>query len=148
MTNAAVNFPIPARDRRLENLGPQGWIERRERIRFPLELQARYRTLDRQRHLVGRGLVMNMSSAGILVAAAHEFRAGTGLEISIEWPFLLDGRIPLQLVALGKVVRSETASFALLLTRHQFRTTRKRIATLDPPHDVPLDQTIKVSATA
>ena len=91
---------------------------------------------------------MNMSSGGVLVAAAHEFGAGTGLEISIEWPFLLDGRIPLQLVASGKVVRSETTSFALLLTRHQFRTKKKRIATLDPPHDVPLDQTIKVSATA
>ena len=93
---------------------------------------------------------MNMSSGGVLVAAAHEFRAGTGLEISIEWPFLLDGRIPLQLVASGKVVRSETTSFALLLTRHQFRTTKKRmrIEILNPPHDYPAGQTTRVSATA
>ena len=93
-------------------------------------------------------MVMNMSSGGVLVAAAHEFRAGTGLEISIEWPFLLDGRIPLQLVASGKVVRSETTSFALLLTRHQFRTTKKRIEILNPPHDYPAEQTTRVSATA
>ena len=39
---------------------------------------------------------MNMSSGCVLVATADEFRAGTGVEISIEWPFRLDGRIPLQ----------------------------------------------------
>jgi len=91
---------------------------------------------------------MNMSSGCVLVATADEFRAGTGVEISIEWPFRLDGGIPLQLVASGKVVRSETTSFALLLTRHQFRFTKKRIETLDPPHDYPSDQTTRVSATA
>jgi len=91
---------------------------------------------------------MNMSSGGVLVASSHEISTGTGLELSIEWPFLLDGRIPLQLVASGKVVRRETTSFALLLTQHQFRTTKKRIEILDPPHEYPSDQTTRVSATA
>src|SRR5664279_2498968 len=96
-------------------------IERRSRVRFPLELPVCYRTLDRQRRLVGRGWVLNMSSGGVLVAAPHEISAGTPLELSIEWPFLLEGRVPLQLVGSGKVVRCETFGFALLLSRHQFR---------------------------
>ena len=99
MTYPAVKIPIQAKDRRLESLVLQGGIERRERIRFPLELRARYRTLERRRPLVGRGWVMNMSSGGVLVASSHEISTGTGLELSIEWPFLLDGRVPLQLVA-------------------------------------------------
>jgi len=82
---------------------------------------------------------MNMSSGCVLVATADEFRAGTGVEISIEWPFRLDGRIPLQLVASGKVVRSETTSFALLLTRHQFRFTKKRMR-----HSIHLTTTLRI----
>jgi len=148
MTYPAVKIPIQAKDRRLESLVPQGGIERRERIRFPLELRARYRTLERRRPLVGRGWVMNMSSGGVLVASSHEISTGAGLELSIEWPFLLDGRVPLQLVASGKVVRSGIASFALLLTRHQFRTTKKRIVVLDPPHADLWDQPAMTAAGA
>jgi len=91
---------------------------------------------------------MNMSSGGVLVASSHEISTGTGLELSIEWPFLLDGRVPLQLVASGKVVRSGIASFALLLTRHQFRTTKKRIVVLDPPHADLWDQPAMTAAGA
>jgi hypothetical protein len=89
-----------------------------------MEMLVNYRTLDRRRPLSGRGRLVNMSSGGVLVATQQEIGAGRGVELSIQWPFLLDGRVPLQLVAAGKVVRSDTSSFALLLTGHQFRTTR------------------------
>ena len=126
--------PISAKDRRLLGQVPQELIERRSRVRFPLELPVSYRTLDRQCHRAGRGLVMNMSSGGVLVASSHEINAGRGLELSIEWPFLLDGKVPLLLVASGRVVRCGTSSFALSLTRHQFRTTKKRIEARDASH--------------
>jgi hypothetical protein len=70
---------------------------------------------------------MNISSGGVLVASQNEIGAGIEVELSIEWPFLLDGRVPLQLVAAGKVVRCDTSSFALLLTRHEFRTSGRAI---------------------
>jgi hypothetical protein len=103
----------------------QNLLDRRSRVRYPLELPVFYRSLERRRPQAGQGWVMNMSSGGVLVSSPHQIDAGTGLELSIEWPYLLEGRIPLQLVATGKVVRCENSGFALQLTRHQFRTARK-----------------------
>lgn len=74
-----------------------------------------------------------MSSGGVLVVSEHEISAGLELELNIEWPFLLDGRVPLQLVASGKVVRCDASSFALKVTSHQFRT-KKTILSIDTPH--------------
>jgi len=41
------------------------------------------------------------------------------------WPLDLDGGIPLQLVATGKVVRSEDHSFAIELNSHEFHTLKR-----------------------
>jgi hypothetical protein len=68
-----------------------------------------------------------MSSAGVLVASETQLRPGARVELSIEWPSLLDGQVPLQLVAAGTIVRCEASYFAVRLIRHQFRTTRKRL---------------------
>ena len=100
-------------------------MERRNKVRFPLELPVRYRTLGKGCPGIGAGWVQNISSGGILVAAQHEVSVGTRIELNIEWPFLLDGRVPLQLVTMGSVARCDDSSFALALSRHQFRTTRK-----------------------
>ena len=103
-------------------------LERRSKVRFPLELGVRYRSLARRRPARGAGLVMNMSRSGVLVSARHEMRdirEGMRVELNIEWPSLLDGRVPLQVVTVGRVVRCESASFAVELTRYQFRTTKK-----------------------
>jgi hypothetical protein len=97
-------------------------VERRLKTRFPLQLQMRYRTVGRTPHVAGDGLAVNMSSGGALVVSEHEIRGGDRVEISIEWPSLLDGRIRLQLVTAGKVVRSTGVSFALSFERYQFRT--------------------------
>lgn len=97
-------------------------IERRSKIRFPLELPVRYRTLTRGRALAGEGRVVNVSSAGVLVACRHQMEAGARMELDVEWPSLLDGRVPLQLVLVGQVVRCEASTLAVVLDRHQFRT--------------------------
>src|ERR1700675_2953972 len=110
---AAAISSMPVKNRRLKAVFEPVVLERRLRVRFPLELLVRYRTLDRPRPLTGRGWIINMSSGGVLVAAQNEIGAGIAVELSIEWPFLLDGRVPLQLVAAGRVVRCDTSSFAL-----------------------------------
>jgi hypothetical protein len=46
------------------------------------------------------------------------------LEMNIEWPSLLEGRIPLQLFAIGIVVRRGASDFAATFERYQFRTMR------------------------
>ncbi|HSR06802.1 MAG TPA: PilZ domain-containing protein [Bryobacteraceae bacterium] len=100
-------------------------LERRSKVRFPLELKVRYRSLSNRCPASGMGLVVNMSRSGVLVSSEHEMSVGVRIELNIEWPSLLDGRVPLQVVTVGRVVRCEPSSFAVVLARYQFRTTRK-----------------------
>jgi hypothetical protein len=65
-----------------------------------------------------------MSSGGILVVSQHAIVVGELVELRIEWPLLLDGRIPLQLIATGRVLRGGTFHFAAAFERHEFRTLR------------------------
>jgi hypothetical protein len=49
---------------------------------------------------------------------------GQTLDVSIEWPVLLDGGVQLQLVTSGVVVRSAGAVIALRIARPEFKTKR------------------------
>ncbi len=100
-------------------------LERRSKMRFPLELRVRYRSLARRCPAAGTGVVMNMSRSGVLIFSAHDVSEGVRIELNIEWPSLLDGRVPLQVVTVGRVVRCESSHFAVVLDRYQFRTARK-----------------------
>jgi hypothetical protein len=110
----------------LETLGQPIEMERRSKERYALVLKVRYRALGPKLHS-GEGQVVNLSSSGALVVSQHEFGVGEKLEVSIEWPSLLNGGIPLQLVAIGNVVRGGTSSFAMRFRRYQFRTLRRRV---------------------
>jgi len=60
-----------------------------------------------------------------MIASPNPVSAGTKLEVRMAWPLDLDGGIPLQLVATGKVVRSEDHSFAIELNSHEFHTLKR-----------------------
>jgi hypothetical protein len=100
--------------------------ERRSKMRYPIVLKVRYRTLSRKLH-IGEGRAVNLSSGGALVVCRHQLGVGVDLEIRLEWPSLLDGWIPLQLVTLASVVRCGSSSFAVCFRRHQFRTLRSTV---------------------
>ena len=97
-------------------------IERRSKARYPVKLSVRYRTVGRNHSVNGVGHTLNMSSGGLLVSAEQEVRPGLRLEVNVEWPLLLDGAVPLQLVAHGKVVRCGGSMFAVSFAQYQFRT--------------------------
>lgn len=97
--------------------------ERRSKVRYPLALNVLYRSVGRKVES-GEGQALNLSSGGALIHSDHKLQVGTELEVRIEWPSLLDGRIPLQLVALGRVVRCAESSFAVAFRRYQFRTLK------------------------
>jgi hypothetical protein len=101
-------------------------VERRSKIRYPLDLSIRFRVLSGRSGFSATGRTINLSSGGILVfsehVALHEIGARANLEMSIEWPSLLDARIPLQLFAMGRIVRRGPSTFAATFDRHQFRT--------------------------
>jgi hypothetical protein len=110
-------------------------VERRSKVRFPLELRVRYRTLGREPHHAGEGWVVNMNRVGVLVSSQHEISVGERMELNIEWPSLLYGRVPLRFVTVGKVVRCDASSFAVTLVRYEFRTAKKKVTSIDSPGD-------------
>jgi len=70
-----------------------------------------------------------VSSGGVLVVtdhllSQHDIRVGSAVGMTLEWPVLLEGKIPLQLFAVGRVVRRGTFEFAATFERYQFRTMR------------------------
>jgi hypothetical protein len=101
-------------------------MERRSKVRYPLALAVRYRTLGRELHS-GVGQAVNLSSGGALVYCQHELGVGVELEMNMEWPSLLDGSIPLQLVAFVSLARCGPSYFAVSFRRYQFRTLRSKL---------------------
>jgi hypothetical protein len=104
--------------------------ERRFRFRYPLNLSVRFRFLSGTFSFSGAGRTVNVSSRGVLVVSQHlisqqEISVPARVEMSIEWPSLLDGRIPLQLFAVGLVLRRGASDFAATFERYQFRTMRR-----------------------
>lgn len=111
------------------------FVERRSKIRFPLELRVTYRTLGQGVPCAGEGWVVNMNRVGALVSSQHEIGVGTRMELSIEWPSLLYGRVPLRFVTVGTVVRCDASNFAVALARYQFRTAKKKVTSIDSHGD-------------
>lgn len=102
--------------------------ERRSKYRYPLDLGVRFRPLAGSL-FCGAGRAINVSSGGVLVVSRHivsqrELSVGAMVEISIEWPSLLDGKIPLQLFAVGRIVRHRASNFAAAFEHYQFRTMK------------------------
>jgi hypothetical protein len=101
-------------------------IERRFKARYPLELNVRYHTFGKSGVIAGEGRTVNLSSSGVLVASSDKMSDGVRLKLTIEWPSLLNGTTPLQLVTFGRVVRSSDSGFAVALEHYQFRTMKRR----------------------
>jgi len=100
------------------------FTERRSAVRYPIVLNARYQTLRKRSRCCGIGRTVNISSHGFLIASEDNIPVGVRLEVYVEWPALLDGAI--ELLATGAVVRARESSFALELSRYEFRTTKRK----------------------
>jgi hypothetical protein len=98
--------------------------ERRARSRFPLSLAVRYK--GAWGHFAGVGETANISSRGMFLACPERIPLGRRLKVVIEWPPLLNGETPLQLVTVGRVVRSTEIGVSVEFEgSHEFRTRGK-----------------------
>ena len=93
----------------MQGLMPFDGPERRRRIRFPIQLGARY-AVDGGEDIKGTGSTVNISSAGALITTDHDVPPGTSISVVMEWPILLDDFCPLALHIHGNVVRSDPGS--------------------------------------
>jgi hypothetical protein len=100
-----------------------GPMERRGTNRFPVQQDVRYRVIQsRTDKISGSGTTLNMGSSGILFTTDERLALGRMVEVSVNWPARLDGVCPLQFVATGRVVRSESNRAAVRIERYEFRT--------------------------
>ena len=100
--------------------------DRRAKVRDPIKLRVRYRTLGRS-PIAGVGESINLSSQGIFVVAPHQQKPSVGarLEAIVEWPIMLNGSSLLELVTLGTVQRTAADGFAASFGKHKFRTLKR-----------------------
>ena len=97
-------------------------VERRERIRFPLALKARYACIAGQ-IAESVGTTVNISSRGALLVVPQPIPSGTHLGLRLEWP-IVPGTPPhrprRELEICGTVVRSEGNKISVKFERHAF----------------------------
>jgi hypothetical protein len=121
MTYLAARPLLENEDSQLEVSGPRIPIPGQSKARFSLGLRVRYRCLN-PGAFSGEGHALTIASDGAVVAARHILSVGARLELRIEWPLLLEGGVPLQLVTVGTVVQCSLYSFSVLFREYQFRT--------------------------
>jgi hypothetical protein len=79
-------------------------LERRTSIRFPVELAVRYWVLgSSHRAPVFRGTTRNISSRGILFTATQNIVPRSRVELVVDWPGQVSGKLPLKLIIQGRV---------------------------------------------
>jgi hypothetical protein len=63
-----------------------------------------------------------MSGKGVLFTTESPLVQGEFIELAVSWPALLNGVLPLKLVAHGLVVRTEDKQAAITIERYEFKT--------------------------
>ena len=85
--------------------------------------EVRYRVLGGKRtKQAGCGKTVNMSSRGVLFTTESTLTEGEEIELAVSWPALLNGGLPLKLVAQGRLVRTEENQAAITIEKYEFRT--------------------------
>ena len=100
----------------------QGSNERRSAQRYAIKLGVRC-SAQKPSHVVF-GTTRDLSSSGISFTTGEVVACGTPVELSIEWPFLLQQTCALQLRVLGNVVRCTGECVAVRIEKYGFHTRR------------------------
>ncbi len=119
---------------------PHG-ADRRTNARFPCRLAVSYQALEHP-FLSGTATseTLNISSKGLLFTTEESLQPGQLLQVSVDWPAMLDNQVPLKLVAEGRIVRNTNGQAAMRIDKYEFRTRRNRnsaAAASDPAKNKP-----------
>ncbi|MGP8244674.1 MAG: hypothetical protein ACLQVN_09165 [Bryobacteraceae bacterium] len=77
---------------------------------------------SRAKPISGAGKTLNIGSRGILFTTEQQLPVGFTVELSVDWPAMLDGTCALKFVAVGRVIRSEQHRAVVRIDRYQFKT--------------------------
>jgi len=112
-----------------------GERERRTKRRFQIEQEVRYKMLYGQRIAeTGTGRTVNISSGGVWFSTETMLTAGMPVELSMNWPVLLNDSCPMKLMIYGCVIRSSDKGAAVAIERYEFRTQGSRAFTPAQQH--------------
>ena len=101
--------------------------ERRTKRRFQIDQDVRYKMLYGQRIAeTGAGRTMDVSSGGVWFSTDNMLTRGMPVELSMNWPVLLNESCPMKLMIYGCVVRSNERGAAVAIERYEFRTQGSR----------------------
>jgi len=113
--------------------------DRRSKHRFAIQRALHFRVMEHERVVsTGAGRTRDISSVGVAFEAEGKFRTGSLVQLSISWPVLLDDTCLMQLMIVGRVVRTEQQDVACTIDHYEFRT-QARVS----PNPNRVDQTIK-----
>ena len=114
-----------------------GERERRAKKRFRIEQDVRYKMLYGQRVAeTGAGKTTNISSGGVCFTTDNMLSIGIPVELSMNWPVLLNQSCALKLMIYGCVIRSSEKGAAISIERYEFRTQGRAFAQQTAPSQV------------
>lgn len=114
-------------------------FDRRSKHRFAIQRSLHFKVMERERVIsTGAGQTIDISSVGVAFEAAGKFKPGHLVQLSISWPVLLDETCLMQLMIVGRVVRTAEQDVACTIDRYEFRT-QARVA----PNPTRVDTTIR-----
>ncbi len=98
--------------------------DRRSARRYPIKLELAWTLIVRNRvRDCGTGQTVDLSSDGACFDGGP-FPLKANIELSIQWPVLLDQKIPMQLRIWGKIMRSDEVGTAIRITKHEWMTRK------------------------
>ena len=100
--------------RRTANQGPPHW--------YPIPLPLRYTATSEQVPVFRLGHTRMMSSKDITFTAGDDLKPGMAAQIALAWPFLLNSRIPLQLVPDTTITGTQDGVAEARILAYDFRT--------------------------
>jgi hypothetical protein len=96
-------------------------IERRRAARYSIERDLTWKWQGKRTHQAPKyGRTVNISSASVLFTTGFSLPLGKLVEVGIDWPVAPEPEGGLQLVAKGRVVRSEAGCTAVEFRQREF----------------------------
>jgi hypothetical protein len=80
----------------------------------------------------GKAWTISISSRMILIEPDHRIRIGQRLQVVIDWPALVDDRIPLKLHVTGRTVSTDETGLAIEVKTYEFRIAAAKSAMVRP----------------
>jgi hypothetical protein len=116
--------------------------ERRRGYRYPITATAELRLVRSEKQ--ARAVIRNISSRGVFFSTEIDLDKGEPVELLIDWPVRLNDRIPLALVLLGTVRRSDSIGTAVMISRYEWKI---RARTMEPKVEINLKRRSQKAAS-